>query len=80
MGVVSFSVAGYAPQEIAALLDSAYGIQVRAGYHCAAGIHERLGSRSAGGTVRVSIGPFTDEDQMDQLLTALREIAVEASV
>ena len=30
--------------------------------------------------VRVSIGPFTDEDQMDQLLTALREIAVEASV
>ena len=80
VGVVSFSVAGYAPQEIAALLDSAYGIQVRAGYHCAAGIHERLGSRSAGGTVRVSIGPFTDEDQMDQLLTALREIAVEASV
>ncbi len=36
VGVVSISIEGYDPQEAAALLDSAFGVQVRAGLHCRA--------------------------------------------
>jgi len=78
VGVVSFSVSGYAPQEVAAMLDSSYGIQVRAGYHCAADIHDYIGSRDSGGTVRISLGPFNDEDQIAQVLQVVGQIATEA--
>jgi selenocysteine lyase/cysteine desulfurase len=80
VGVVSFSISGYAPQEVAAMLDSAYGIQVRAGYHCAADIHDTIGSRETGGTVRISLGPFNDEVQIAQVLKAVGQIATEAPI
>lgn len=74
VGLVSFNLAGYDPQELAALLDSAYQIQVRAGLHCAPLVHRSLGTANMGGTVRASFGPFTTDDQIDAVITALREI------
>jgi len=60
--IVGFTLEGYDPAELAALLEQAAGVQVRSGFHCAACIHEHLGTR-AGGLVRVSFGPFnTDAD------------------
>lgn len=59
VGVVSISVAGYDPQELAMLLDAAGGIQVRAGLHCAGRMHRALGTAEGGGTIRFSLGPFT---------------------
>jgi len=59
VGVVSISVAGYDPQELAMLLDAACGIQVRAGLHCAGRMHRALGTAEGGGTIRFSLGPFT---------------------
>lgn len=41
-GIVSFSVAGAHPSDIADVLDQR-GIAVRAGHHCAMPLHERLG-------------------------------------
>jgi cysteine desulfurase family protein len=75
VGVLSFTVAGYAPQEVAALLESVYGIEVRAGYHCAAAIHEPLGTARMGGTVRISVGPFNTPADIEAVTAAVVEIA-----
>lgn len=73
VGVLTFCVAGFDPQEVAAALDSAAGIEVRAGLHCAPQMHAALGTAPAG-TVRASFGPFTTHDDVDQLLGALAEM------
>jgi cysteine desulfurase family protein len=73
VGVVSISVAGYDPQELAVLLDSACGIQVRAGLHCAALMHRSLGTADRGGTVRFSFGPFTTNEDIDAAAEAVEQ-------
>jgi cysteine desulfurase family protein len=73
VGLVAFTVEGYDPREFASLLDSNFGIQVRAGLHCAPLIHKRLGAWPTG-TVRLSVGPFTTDDDIEQTLAAVREI------
>lgn len=55
--IVSFTIEGYDPAEIAIVLEQAAGVQARSGLHCSARVHEHLGTTS-GGTVRVSFGPF----------------------
>lgn len=74
VGVVSISVQDYDPAEVASLLDSSYGIQVRSGLHCAPLMHEALGTRKAGGTVRFSLGPFNTETQIDATVRAMEEL------
>lgn len=75
VGVVSFNLDGYNPQELATLLDSAYRIQVRAGLHCAPLTHRALGTLQTGGTVRMSVGAFTTEAEIDRAVEAVAEIA-----
>ena len=75
VGVVSFKVEGYNPQEFATLLDSAYQVQVRAGLHCAPLMHQALETLSGGGTVRMSVGAFNAPDEIDRAVEAVREIA-----
>ena len=74
-GVVSITIAGFDPQEAAAILDSHYGIESRAGLHCAPRMHRTLGTFASGGTVRLSVGAFTTEPQIDTAVTAIRELA-----
>ncbi len=71
VGVISFVLDGVDPRITATLLDSHFGIEVRAGLHCAPLIHRSLGTLEAGGTVRVSVGPFTQAADVEALLTAL---------
>ena len=73
-GVVSFGVRGFKAIEVAAILDNKYDIAVRAGHHCAALIHQHLGSNKYAGTVRVSPGYFNTIEDIDVLLTALRNL------
>lgn len=74
VGVVSFTVAGFDPQEVAAALDAAAGIEVRSGLHCAPRMHAALGTAPAG-TVRVSFGPFNTEADLAYLVAAVRDFA-----
>jgi selenocysteine lyase/cysteine desulfurase len=74
VGVVSVSHPDFEPQVLSALLDEHFGIQTRAGLHCAPRIHERLGTLAGGGTVRFSVGPFNTADDIDAAVAALREI------
>jgi cysteine desulfurase/selenocysteine lyase len=74
-GIVSITVDGYDPQEVAILLDNAYRVQVRPGLHCAPLAHARLGTANRGGTVRFSIGPFTTAGEIDSAIAAVQGIA-----
>ncbi|MBI1903860.1 MAG: aminotransferase class V-fold PLP-dependent enzyme [Planctomycetia bacterium] len=78
VGVVSFNVSPLDPQEVAAMLDAAYRVQVRAGLHCAPLMHQSLGTLSTGGTVRMSLGPFNDEQHVDAAIRAVSEVAASA--
>jgi cysteine desulfurase family protein len=73
--VVSFSVEGYDPQEFAAALDAAAGVQCRAGLHCAPRMHDVLGTTRLGGLVRLSVGWSTTELEIDRAVEAVAAIA-----
>lgn len=72
--IVSFNVQGYNPNELGEVLDQDFNIAIRTGYHCAPLIHDFLGTRDKGGTVRVSLGYFNLEDDVDYLINSLNEI------
>ena len=77
-GVLSLTVDGYDAQDVAAILDDSFGIQVRAGLHCAAGAHAAIGTLNTGGTVRLSLGPFNTPAEIDAACMALQEVAASA--
>lgn len=72
-GVVSFVSALYASDELATLLSQHFQIDTRAGLHCAPGIHSRLGTLDRQGSVRVSFGWSSTEDDVSRLVDALRQ-------
>jgi selenocysteine lyase/cysteine desulfurase len=73
VAVVSFTLEGWPPLNLAHLLASAFGIAMRSGVHCAPLIHQYLGT-STTGTVRASIGCFNTVDDIDALCDALEQI------
>jgi selenocysteine lyase/cysteine desulfurase len=74
LATVSFRLANMAPDMVASLLDSDFGIAVRPGLHCAASAHKALGTTDTG-TVRVSFGIFNTPDEVDALCKALEQIS-----
>jgi cysteine desulfurase / selenocysteine lyase len=74
VALMSFTVNGLTSNEVAVHLD-AHGIASRPGLHCAPLVHQDLGTDLSGGTVRLSLGPFTTEADIDAALVAVREIA-----
>ncbi|MGA8942293.1 MAG: aminotransferase class V-fold PLP-dependent enzyme [Thermoactinomyces sp.] len=71
--VISFNIRDVDPNEVAMILDQHFQIAVRAGFHCAALKHRGL--KTGAGAVRVSPGYFNTEDEIDQFLDAIQEIA-----
>ncbi len=76
--IQSISIAGYDPQEAAAMLDAAYSIQVRAGLHCAPLMHDAMGTRARGGTLRFSLGLFNTPHHVEAVVAAVAELAATA--
>lgn len=72
--VVSFNIPGYEANEVGTILNEDFDIAVRTGYHCAPYIHNFIGSLSSHGTVRISIGFFNTEADIDALLAAVTDI------
>ena len=64
---------GLTPQDLGSILDTTFEIAVRPGLHCAPYLHKRLGT-FPDGTLRLSPGPFTTDDQITTFLDALTEI------
>ena len=71
--IVSFTVTGYSPADVAALLEQIAGVQARSGFHCAALIHEYIGTADAG-TVRLAFGPFNSTADVDAVVSTLAVI------
>lgn len=72
--VVSFNVPGYESSEVGTILSADYDIAVRTGFHCAPFVHDLIGTKDMHGTVRVSLGFFNTEDDIDHLIEALRSL------
>ena len=75
---VSFNIDGMDCADAAMILETVYGISVRSGLQCAPDTHRLLGTFDLGGTIRVSPGLFTKEEELTAFLDAVREIAEEA--
>ncbi len=72
--VVSFTIDGWDPAEIGAILDQSFEIACRTGLHCAPDACRTIGAFPQG-TVRFSPGPFTTEEEIDAAIAAVSEIA-----
>lgn len=84
VGVFSLVHPSIQPSELAAILESEFGVLTRAGLHCAPIAHETCGTLGSGGRVngacRLSFGPFLTMADVDFACDALSEIAASASV
>lgn len=74
VGIVSFTVDGMSSEDVGTILDEDFDIAVRTGYHCAPFIHKYLKDEGALGTVRIGLGQFTTEQDIDSLISALIEL------
>ena len=68
--MVSFSLDGAHPHDVAQILDSR-GIAVRAGHHCAMPIHEKFGIPS---TTRASFYLYNTKEEVDLFIEALYKV------
>lgn len=69
---VSFNALNHNPKDLAETLFEKHGIALRAGFHCAPMAHEAINTIHRGGTIRASIGYFTQPEDIEALLTALK--------
>ena len=72
IGVVSFTVDGFHPHEVAQHLDETADIMVRSGHHCCIPLMEHLGLPD--GTIRASLALYTNEQEIDMLVATLDEL------
>jgi selenocysteine lyase/cysteine desulfurase len=77
--VVSITVDGYDPQELAAVLESVRNVQCRAGLHCAPRMHDALGTTAGGGTLRLSPGFSTTLQEVTFVVNGIQEVAALAT-
>ncbi len=74
LGIVSINIEGYSPADIGSILSNEFDIAVRTGYHCSPFVHEFIGSNKFNGTVRISLGAFNTENDIDKLIEALNTL------
>ncbi len=67
--VLSFSIDGVHPHDVAQLLDR-YGVAVRAGHHCAQPLMDHLGVSA---TARASFGIYNTTEEVDAFIEALHK-------
>ena len=61
--VLSFTIEGVHPHDIATILDED-GVAIRAGHHCCQILHEKLGISAS---ARASLGVYNNKEDLDQL-------------
>ena len=75
IGVISLNITGSEPHDVAMILSQSFEIQCRAGLHCAPLAHRTLKTELTGGTVRLSPGLFTTDQDIDRAVEAIQMIA-----
>jgi len=74
--IVTLNIRDYDSAMVSDALSEDYGIATRAGAHCAPRLHQALGT-TAQGAVRFSISWFNTEEEIDQAVRAIEELAQE---
>ena len=67
--VISFTIEGVHPHDIATILDED-GVAIRAGHHCCQILHEKLGLPA---TARASFGVYNNKNDIDQLNSSINK-------
>ena len=70
----SFNLKDWQPSDVGSVLDGDYEIAVRTGLHCAPLVHQDL-DNGPKGSVRISLGPFNTQADIEALLEALKAMA-----
>ncbi|MDI6886271.1 MAG: cysteine desulfurase [archaeon] len=73
VGLVSFTINGLHPHDVALMLDEASAIMVRSGHHCCMPLMTYLGLKE--GTVRASLYLYNTKEEVDTFLETVEEIA-----
>ncbi|TYQ15595.1 UNVERIFIED_CONTAM: cysteine desulfurase family protein [Acetivibrio alkalicellulosi] len=73
-GIVAFNFNGILSSEISYIFDKVYNIACRSGLHCSPLSHETLKTIKTG-AVRISVGFFNTEKEIEILLNSIREIS-----
>ncbi len=68
-GIISFTVEGMDPHDIALQLDN-HNVLVRSGYHCC---HSWFNSKKINGSVRASLYLYNDEEDADKFIESLKK-------
>jgi selenocysteine lyase/cysteine desulfurase len=71
--VVSFNIPGQPPEDVGYILAESYCLICRTGLHCAPKLFGCIGRE--GGTVRLSLSRFTAMDEIDAVVSAVKDIA-----
>jgi cysteine desulfurase family protein len=74
LGVVSVTFEHLSPTEACGILANKFSIDARCGLHCAPLTHRRLGTERTG-TLRLSVGVFTTEKDVDAAAEAIERIS-----
>ena len=74
LAVISFVLEGWKSDDVGKILDLDFDIAVRTGFHCAPLIHSFLHDENNGGTIRIGIGRYNIEDDIDSLIDAIKEL------
>lgn len=74
IATLSFNISGLTPSEVAYRLEKGYGILCRPGLHCAPAAHRTLGTIPQG-TVRLSLGAFNTDEEIETCIKAVSAIA-----
>jgi cysteine desulfurase/selenocysteine lyase len=77
VAICSFTIRDLTPSEITMELDEEFNIMSRPGLHCAPLAHQTIGT-SPQGTVRLSAGYFTTEEEIAFALEAVGKIAAQS--
>jgi cysteine desulfurase family protein len=73
VGLVSFNISDFSADTVGCWLDHQYQIVTRTGLHCSPLAH-RVAGTSEMGSIRISISPFTSDQEVDTLLKALTKL------
>ena len=74
LATASILIDDLSPGDAAAILDAEFGVETRAGWHCAALIHDYLGSEPQG-TLRISAGHTTTAEEIVNAVAAVGQVA-----
>jgi cysteine desulfurase family protein len=73
LGNFCFNIKGMVPEEVGYVLESSYDIIIRTGLHCAPLMLEALGVHPWG-TVRVSPSYFTQDNEVEEFIDAIKDV------